>query len=154
MKMEVISQLTFSQNITSFQRVLEMENCTYDHFPRITKQAIKNAGVLGYQCIKNQDLSIGGYWDDVKIEFLIIRVSMCKNSTDSDVICASEEDIKKFVFQKPLTWNIYYQNSAINTNIYDNPISHFIHNIYNMHNIHNYMHNHIHYLSIIITICI
>ena len=125
--------LTSIENInhTSSSQSYEIEPCQYTHFPNILPSNIDSAGLLYYSCIKNQNISIGGYWDDVSLNYLTVQISQCVNATDlSGIVCASVNVIEDFINQQTLAWNLYVQNSLINTQNYDDPVKYYILNLW------------------------
>jgi hypothetical protein len=127
---ELLHYSIFNSNATTFETRWDLEQCNYTHFPRLTTEFFDKAGIKNYMCIKKQNITIGGYWDEDNIKYIIVRIKLCQNSTKSEIICASPEEISEFVATKPFTWNIYAQNSIINTQNYTDPISYFLLNLY------------------------
>jgi hypothetical protein len=130
---EIILSKVYNSNGTTINRNLEMEMCTYEHFPNLSLDYLVKAGVTNYFCLKkNQNTTIGGYWDDESITYLILRLKLCINKNQSDTSCASLEEIKKFIINHStaLDWNLYYQDSIINANNYEKPVQYFLNVLY------------------------
>jgi hypothetical protein len=124
-KFELIGLKTFTSNTTTIQSNYEYENCTYDHFPLLSKESIAKAGLPNYLCPKDQNLAISGYWDNDYIEYITLRLRMCNNETDGGT-CAPQEEINAWIQRAPIAFNIYYQNSIINQRNYTDPVQYFI----------------------------
>jgi hypothetical protein len=105
---------------------LETEPCNQAHFPTFTNDTLNRAGIFNYLCIKNQNIDLYGYWDEPKMKFLMIRLLYCQNSSS----CAPKDEIENFLKSAKWTWNIYCQNSLVETTNYDQPIQYYMSNIY------------------------
>jgi hypothetical protein len=128
-KFEVINYKTFNKNSTTLQSYYEWENCTLDHFPKLSQDYLKTAGIDKYLCLKNQNISLSGYWDNDFIEYVTFRLRMCNNATDGGE-CAPREEIVAWIQQAPIAFNIYFQNSIINQRNYSDPTQYFISVLY------------------------
>ena len=51
-------------------------------------------------CAVNNSYKLGGYWTNPFVSFIYINVNKCKNSSDSNIICKSPEEIRAFFNQK------------------------------------------------------
>jgi hypothetical protein len=128
-KFEVMNIKTFNKNSTTESFYYEYENCTYDHFPLLDTTYLDNAGILKYLCLKNQNVSISGYWDNEFIVYTTFRLRLCNNETDGGT-CAPKEEITEWINSRPIAFNLYFQNSIINPNDYAEPVKQFIFVIY------------------------
>jgi hypothetical protein len=54
----------------------------------------------------------------------MLRIRICNNQTDG--VCAPKEDIERLIDQQPVAWTLFFQNSLINTQNQNDPISNFI----------------------------
>lgn len=124
-RMEVINTIVFNSNSSSVVSMYEMEKCTNQNFPRLSDEYLNTAGISNYFCIKNQNFTIGGYWDNSYIQYLIFRLRICNNITDNN-ICAPMEEIHEFFNTRILVWQIYFQDSIINTKNYLEPTQNYI----------------------------
>jgi hypothetical protein len=66
--------------------------------------------------------------DEEFIQQIYLRIRLCNNETDGGN-CAPIEEIKNFIYQRPITWSLYFQNSIVNIQNPD-PISHYTLNLY------------------------
>jgi hypothetical protein len=126
---EIINVKTFNSDAATINTNLEYENCTYDHFPTMSVDYLAGAGVKTYQCIKDQNITLSGYWDNPSIEYLKFRIRLCNNSTDGG-ICAPQEEINEFMNSRLYAWNVYFQNSIINPKTYENATQYYIYDYY------------------------
>jgi hypothetical protein len=128
-RFEVLNIRTSNVLKTTKTQSIEYENCTYDHFPNMDSKYLDKAGILSYLCLKNQTIVIGGYWDNEEIQYSTLRLRMCNNQTDGGT-CAPQRDIDKFISDRPIAFNLYFQHSIINPKNYNNPIEYFIFVLY------------------------
>jgi hypothetical protein len=122
----VIGDNGTTTTIENLQYVL----CEPNHFPLLTNDSFYSSGLNFYYCLKSQNVSIGGFYDAKYTKYLALNVKACRNSSDSNVICAQEEEIKAFFSSNTLYWSMYYQNTILNTQLFSNPKSPYIVNIY------------------------
>jgi hypothetical protein len=128
-KFDVINVKTFNTNSTTINTYYDYENCTFSHFPSISEDYLKKAGVNNYLCLKDQNMTIGGYWDNEYVQYLIFRVRLCNNITDGGV-CAPQGEIRQFMNSQMFAWNVYFQNSIINPKNYYNATQYYIYDFY------------------------
>lgn len=126
-RIEAYHYTVYNANSTTIPRKLELENCEASHFPNFDSDYLTKSGMFNYLCIKNQDVNLGGYWDDLNIQYLAITASICVNRTSEDN-CAPTEDITNLLNTNPtsITLAIYVQNWIINTLNYEKPLSSFM----------------------------
>lgn len=130
-KIDVIHNKVFNSNSTTIETKQELIPCTYEHFPSFSKEYLEVSGMLNYLCVKDQDVSISGYFDEASVQFFSILISPCINSSKFDK-CAPIEDIKYLLDNNPtpLTLSIYLKVSIINTLDYETPISSYMLNVW------------------------
>jgi len=104
--------------------------CTPEYFPEMDNSTFYSSGLNFYYCLKNQNLSIGGFYDASYTQYLELTVKACRNSTESKTICKPESEIREFFEEKTWYWSMYYQNSVFNTQNYDNPKKTYLVNMY------------------------
>jgi hypothetical protein len=129
MKFEIINTKIYNFNATLETFNYEFENCTYDHFPGLSKEDVNTAGILNYQCLKKQNITIGGFYDNSLIQFAVFRLRICNNNTDGG-ICAPIEEIHEFINSQVVSWNVYFQNTIINPKDYNKPSTTYVVNQY------------------------
>jgi hypothetical protein len=107
----------------------DIEQCTYDHFPLLSQEQIDKAGIPRYYCIKNQNITTYGYWDETINAYLNIRLSYCQGEN-----CAPENEIREWIVNnfQMYTWNVYVQNSLVDSQNYKLPITNYILNKYKL----------------------
>jgi hypothetical protein len=129
-RMEVIDWKAFNTNQTSTSKTYEFEQCTYDHFPKIeNKTYLVTAGITNYYCLKNQNITIGGYWDNDFIEYSIFRIRLCDNQTDGGA-CAPKEEINQFFNKELIAFNLYVQNTIFDLRNYTSPEQIYLLNLF------------------------
>lgn len=130
-RLEVFHYTVFNANGTTLPRKLELEKCNETHFPNFEREYLQKSGMFNYMCIKNQNINLGGYWDDLNIQYLAIKASKCVNYTSEDN-CASFEEITNLIETNPtpITLAVYVQNWIINTLNYEKPLSSFMRALY------------------------
>jgi hypothetical protein len=110
-RMEVLNWKAFNPNTSSLNYTYEFENCTHEHFPNLSEDYLKTANVKHYYCLKNQNVTIGGYWDNEYIQYAIFRLRRCSNETDG--LCAPNEEIDRFLKKELIAFNLYVQQTVI-----------------------------------------
>jgi hypothetical protein len=128
-KFEIINTFTYNINSTSRVEYYEIEKCRSDHFPGLLEDDIDKSGMLNYYCIKDQNITIGGYWDNEYIQYNIFRVRYCNNETDGG-ICAPLDEINSFLTREPYAFNVYFMNTIINPRDYEKPTQGYLLNLY------------------------
>mmetsp|Transcript_10095 Transcript_10095/g.10045 ORF Transcript_10095/g.10045 Transcript_10095/m.10045 type:complete len:166 (-) Transcript_10095:121-618(-) len=102
-----------------------LERCTKEIFNHTDPEEFDLKGLKEDYCIKNKSLfRIGGSFKASNFEFLNIKLRHCINSTDSNVTCATQEDIEAFFLKQSfeiLTINYYFDKDDP-----DNPIKSYI----------------------------
>lgn len=71
-------------------------------------------------CLKNSTLQLEGYWDEKKLTYIKIWLSMCKNQTNNAIVCKPENEIKDFL--KGKYFGIYYQDFSFDLKNYSDPV--------------------------------
>jgi hypothetical protein len=127
-KFEIFESIVYNNNFTTAYFFHNFSNCKYENFPNYSKDYFDKSGLANYLCVKNQNFTIEGYWDDVLLRQLFIRIRLCDNQTDGGG-CSAISEIESFIDKQPIAWNIYFQNSIINIQN-PNPISSYTLNIY------------------------
>jgi hypothetical protein len=116
--------LTTEENLKEIK--LNWTNCTKDFFPLISEYEYEKLQINNYFCIENQNLTLSGSWNTDYIKFLKLSVMLCHDRED----CASNEEILEFIRKNKLYWNLYFQNTYINPQNSDFPISYNLVNYY------------------------
>jgi hypothetical protein len=98
----------------------EYESCNPYHFPLISNNTFYSTGLQNYYCIKNQNISVGGYYDEKYVRYLGVNLKTCKNSSESNITCAPEEEIKEYFTNTTFYFGLFYQTNVINTQKYSN----------------------------------
>jgi hypothetical protein len=86
-KFEVLGLKVFSANGTTIAKNYEYEKCTFDHFPNIPIDYLTKSGIVNYYCLKDQNITLKGFFDNEYIEFATISLKRCNNETDG-YMCA------------------------------------------------------------------
>jgi hypothetical protein len=111
---------------------LDLENCSLNNFPQISNKSFIESKLYNNLCIKNQSLSIGGNIQEDYVQYITIGLKTCINSTNSNITCASENEIMDFFSKNTLYFSLYFQNNIINSQNYLYPETSFIKNVYKM----------------------
>jgi hypothetical protein len=106
-------------------------HCKKEFFPRISQHSYDSLNMDNFYCTENQKISLKGSWGDSYISYLEAKISVCKNETENGT-CASPEEIKEFIKKDIYYWNIYYQNTNINPQDAEIPLTYTIVNYYNL----------------------
>lgn len=109
---------------------LNLTNCRIDHFPNIAEDKFYSQQLDKNLCIENQNISLHGSWfwqgESKNTKTLSLSVSICTDNED----CAPYEEIIDYLNSNDLFWNMYYQNTLINPQNADMPISYNIVNFF------------------------
>ena len=101
------------------QSFVETEKCTADYFERFPGY-FESANLTFATCIKNNNFSISGYWDEDKVQQLNIIAMKCSNSSQSSLVCKSKEEIGKFFEEK--FFSFWIEDKSFDMNKYENPV--------------------------------
>jgi hypothetical protein len=110
---------------------LKIKNCTRDNFPLISGDTLDNLKLNQTICIENQNLTISGSWTENFISYISLKVSICLNITEEDK-CAPMREIEDYIFSGSYFWKIYYQDTNINVQDLNEPISYVMRNYYKL----------------------
>jgi hypothetical protein len=127
-RMEVLNWKAFNPNTSSLYYTYEYENCTREHFPKLDADYLSTANVKNYYCLKNQNITIGGYWDNEFVQYAIFRVRRCNNITDGG--CAPAEEIDLFFKDHMTAFNLYVQQTVIDPRNLTNPEQIYLLNLF------------------------
>lgn len=86
-------------------------------------------GLLNNLCLNKEEnsIEIEGFFDEPALNFVNIYLNLCDNSTSNNT-CKSYDEMKKKL--NGMTFNIYFQDTIIDAQDYENPIKHTIVNKY------------------------
>ncbi len=72
------------------------------------KEQYYNMSLQEWNCLDFTNFTFGGFWDGQFVRGISLNTEICLNKTDSDVICASEAEMKK-QFSDPMAGsNLFY----------------------------------------------
>jgi hypothetical protein len=114
-----------SANGTVHETYLDLNYCTKENFPLMTDFHFAYYGLNSMFCIKNQNFTVKGYWDELIMKYLSIKTFYCNHND-----CRSFEEIKNFLSQQLIYFNIYTFNNALNPQKYETPITQHMLNLY------------------------
>ena len=58
-------------------------------------------GLTNATCVAdNQSFALGGYWNELYVNYMRILLVPCKNTSDSDMVCKSPDEIKTYMKNK------------------------------------------------------
>jgi len=80
-------------------------------------------------CFDLATFSLNGSWTEQYLSRIEFVVNRCKNSSDSDIICLSDDEISMKV-QDDVYFNIYTEDKSVNTNNFQEPFSNYIKDLY------------------------
>jgi len=116
--------------VSSTKEVYQYVKCNPSHFPLLSNDTFYESGLNNYLCFDNQNFTIGGFFDNSYMRYVLLSIKKCINSTTNPVICAPESEIIDFFQHKDISWNIYYQNTIFNTQNFSDPKISYIVNSY------------------------
>lgn len=98
----------------------EIEPCrleNYKKFPETFDKLVLNKT----HCLKNLSTYLKGYWDDQQSYYMSVKLEKCTNSTESKIVCKSEEEISEYLNNK--YFNIFYQQNNFDLSNFNQPIT-------------------------------
>lgn len=97
--------------------------CEYSDFPIIKKSLFDDAQLSLTLCPKEHiSFNLFGSWHENKLKFIQISVEKCKNSTNSDILCKTNDEIKKYIGNLTVNLNLYYSDTKVLINNNTNPV--------------------------------
>lgn len=116
----IIAHSTYAENGRNTQAsILETEKCTDEYFKRFPGY-FQNSNLSFATCMKKNNFSIEGYWDEEKLEQVTIFALKCSNSSQSNIVCKSNDEIDRF-FQENF-FSFWKDDKSFDMNEYENPI--------------------------------
>jgi hypothetical protein len=122
------AKLVFGLTIaeTMDELYLNFTNCKKENFPLIAEEEYKEKNIDAYFCLDNQNFTIYGSWSSAYLKYISIQISICQERDD----CAPYDEILNYLNSESLFWNLYIQNTNINPQNTEYPVSHTIANYY------------------------
>jgi hypothetical protein len=111
------------------QQHFDLIPCKKDFFPNIEKEVFYDLALDRALCVENQNFTLSGSYSDKYMAFLTYKISICVNSTESSN-CAPTEEIMSYLSSTSFFWNVYYQDTNINCQDANYPVSYNIVNFY------------------------
>ena len=101
--------------------------CNEDDFDN--PETFTNLGLANNFCLDKEDnnLELEGYYDEPTLKYVLIELFLCNNLT-SNKSCKSYEEMENGLNGK--SFNIYFEDTIIDTKNYEDPIKHMIVNEY------------------------
>ena len=115
-----VSQVSGENGFITNEEKKELRQCTGQDFARFPKyqNGFKFDNLL---CLKNKTFNLNGFWDEPKMNYLLVHVEKCINSTESEIICKSNEEIEEFINNK--YFYFYVEQKTFDMNNQNDPIS-------------------------------
>lgn len=146
------SKVNFAANITESElerRIIKYEKCDESDF-KIEKDRKTDADwdyLKGLFCLRYENLPIAGTWTEDALDYLTIQVRICKddapllpvwddpylgknNSAQYKNKCKPFDEIKRYIKEEEISFNIYYFDKRIKIQDYSNPVKKSLKNNY------------------------
>jgi hypothetical protein len=107
-----------------------VKKCKKENFPLISEEIFNDFLLYKNYCMENQDLTISGSWTEMNITYLTVKVEICKNSTSSNITCASEHEIFDFIKNNQIYLNVIIQDTIFNPYNAKNPVIYLLNTVY------------------------
>jgi hypothetical protein len=119
-KIEVVMNEVVHINGASFTNstVLDLIPCENRHFPYLTEEEFTQSTINQCKCLKDDNVSLVGYWSEVLFRFIHVTLSKCVNEPN----CASNEEIKSYIKNTGINLNIIYFSPFLENTNYIEPI--------------------------------
>ena len=75
----------------------------------------------GSFCLPNEEFDLKGYWNENNIDFMMLNLIICQNSTLNNNSCKSVEEIENFLKSKYI--NLFISNPNIDVSNFSDPFS-------------------------------
>lgn len=122
-------ELNNTNGVVISDEEIPTEKCKSRHFPNFPEEEFVKRGLFNYYCPKYLNTTIRGYWDEPTGAYLLLKLKQCTNGTVGGPVCATQEKIDSEIRKYSYSWNIYMQNSFVDTNDYLSPIKYLIFNL-------------------------
>ena len=109
-----------NQNQWIDQNSSTLKPCTKADFKEDSSD-FENLGLNGTLCLSFESFELSGFWDENTVSYLWIEMAICRNDSETKVICKSPEAIETFLNSK--YFNAYFTKNSIDASDYSNPIS-------------------------------
>lgn len=109
---------TSGKNIT-FIDIKSTHLCNLSDFP-LDPEMYTDLGLKNYTCLDNSSLELKGFWDETRLSYFTLVLSICENNTIPNLICKSLDEIKDTL--KNAYFTIAYKDINYDMNDYDLPI--------------------------------
>lgn len=113
--------------------VYDMRPCTQADFVEDPEEFIK-LGLNGTLCSPFDNFNVSGFWDEETIDYFWIKLKICSNSSQKNIICKSQEEIDNYMYYRYL--DIYVTRNSIDASDYYTPYSRSVHIFYKRLSIH------------------
>ena len=123
----VVFQTNVKNGSKTFPVQKSTKNCSNEDFPRFP-DIIHKMNLDHSSCLADPNFYVRGYWDEPELDFLRISLERCVNSSSSEVVCRSEEEIKSFLQDK--YFSFWVEQTSFDMSNFDNPITSRIKNFY------------------------
>lgn len=104
-----------------YDRDIEFEKCTIEHFPSISIQEFNSASLNGFFCIKPSVIYVEGYWTQDILSYLSFRVSKCNYDLYPN-FCVEKNRIDDYISANSVNFNILTIESILSVGNYEKPI--------------------------------
>ncbi len=94
--------------------------CTQDDFMEDPSE-FSRLNLNGTYCLPTEALKLGGFWDEETIDYFWIELRTCQNSSSSDIICKSREEIDEYLKNNYV--DIYISDHNIDSSNYLKPLT-------------------------------
>lgn len=102
--------------------------CRKEFFPRVSQEDYDKLNMNQNFCVEDQNITLAGGWNSDYISYLSLRIAMCTGSDE----CAPYDEIVDFIKSNTFFWNLFYMNTNINPQNFEEPISYNIFNYYKL----------------------
>jgi len=117
-----LNQFLFAENIQNAYEI-ELEFCSYKHFPKISKKYFDIAHIDSFYCPKNYSgLFLEGSFISSNLTTLNFVATKCDYKTYPDK-CGTEEEISKFISDNHINYNIFYIENYISIGKFSTPLN-------------------------------
>jgi hypothetical protein len=101
------------------QRNVEIEPCDFKHFPNINAEQFNKSNLGLYQCLKEENIELVGYWTEDYFKYLEIKLQACNGV---DFFCLPFEKTIDYIKDVRLNLNIIYLEPFLENTNFENSL--------------------------------
>lgn len=116
-----------NNNIWTYEEnSIDLAKCSSMYTPEQT--GYTSIELDNFMCPKNLNITLGGTYSEDKLDYLGLSISLCKNSTESDIVCLPLKDQINIISNKYI--NLYINDFIVDPKNFEEPYKKIKRNLY------------------------